>query len=502
MARHETTLRTGGALALILLAPVIAGIGLATLTTCSDFTMGVWPDGMAYIESARWFAAGQGVSLGEYYSLRPLLHWPPGYPVVLAAGTMLGATAERAAEILHPICLVLTLLLLGILVLRSSRSLIAAVVVQWIAALSWPLFYVHVYVLSDALFLPVALGAVWLVLEWHKRGSIVCLGGAAILMALSVLIRFAGLGIILGLGVYVVWQSRRRIRDALILAIPPITAVVAWSVVQSPHGHFAVGGRSAGISLPMLDLLKSGLCALGTFFLPTPEAVQQMLLAVPAIVLLAVGVRCRRTRLFGVVGTGYLVFILLSLSTAEPEMAVDQRTLLPVLPMLLGIVGVGIALAVRCFTRARRVRPIALCALVILVGGYAGWNAVDLRTNLVYLISQDAGLEGRQYRNSAVLARLQTFPPDALVVCGNPILLHFLTGRVSLAAPRALDTEDLQLQLLIDVVECEPGLYVDARMLTAHGTLRAHSMSWYFDLKLLYRESDGDIYSIAHKKST
>ena len=205
-----------------------------------------------YLPVAESILAGNGISLrGDLAT-----HFPPGYPVLLAAG--LGAarlvklSPEGAACVLNVMsvaCSSALLFLLGRELLGAATAVAAAVL--WIVhpAVLW-LAYQPV---SDAPFLPfLFLGLVAFVRGW-KRCSHLWMGVAGVTLCMAAQIRAAGLFLVPCLAVFVLtcrrggWLRRIALCGALLLAA--VLTALPWELaVYRRTGQvvlLATGGPAA-----------------------------------------------------------------------------------------------------------------------------------------------------------------------------------------------------------------------------------------------------------------
>lgn len=483
---------------LLAIIPVILANGLLGVTSEKGYSLAVMSDSISYIESARWFAAGQGVSLGEPESLKPMTHFPPLYPIALGAGTMLGQTAERTAAITHPICLALTLFFLGCLVFRLGGSVAVGVAAQWFGALSWDLLRLPLYVFSEPLFLTLAFGAICLLVEHSRRASLPYLVCAAVLLGLASMTRFAGLGIACGAAAYFAWHSRHRVRDAVIVLLGGIGPFMVWTISQRSDGMHGID-RKIGITLPAMTNIDTGLRTLGEYIVPRvwPD-IRVYLLTLILLGILAVGVRWPRTRILAAIGLGYLGFVLFSLVFVDPGIPLDPRILIPIFPITIVITAVPIAIALRCVQDFRNLAFVA-CILLVLSVDYTDYRRSQIATALPHDVRQGVGYERSLLRRSAILSRLAEQPVDALILFGNPVALHYLTGRTSIRVPvNAGGPDDPQVMRLADRLKGHSAIFLDHRKLLKNpSSADAREMGNWFQLTLIAEERDGRIYRVS-----
>ncbi len=102
---------------------LIGAAGTALLWYCTRWGAGLIDDAFIYITSAQNLAAGRGLvwPWGEG-QLLPLTHYPPMFPLSLAAFELLGVNAVFAARLLNAAAFGGSLVLAGVLARRATRS--------------------------------------------------------------------------------------------------------------------------------------------------------------------------------------------------------------------------------------------------------------------------------------------------------------------------------------------------------------------------------------------
>ena len=136
---------------IFLAALAVVGSLLVWLAT-SSYGPGLSTDGARYLSTAESIAAGRGIT--DYLGL-PLVNWPPLYPFILAAvSLMTGLDVLIAAQIVNILAFGAIIYLGGLLFERSlPGNWTFAVVASLVLATSLPLVEVSANVASDSMFL-------------------------------------------------------------------------------------------------------------------------------------------------------------------------------------------------------------------------------------------------------------------------------------------------------------------------------------------------------------
>jgi hypothetical protein len=136
-------------------------------------------------------------------------------------------------------------------------------------------------------------------------------------------------------------------------------------------------------------------------------------------------------RVLGLFVVVYLAFFALAFLATDPTPDVDSRTLLPLLPALLGLV-VGLALLRPGSWRASTALPVGWTAL--LLAALAGY-AVISQDIVLGLHRTGLGYTSREWRASPTVQALRAIPPQRILVSNEPAAVLLLTGRMPYSIP-------------------------------------------------------------------
>jgi len=163
----------------------IALAACAALVLASTWAIGLSPDSVNYLRGAERLARGEGLFSQN-------VHWPPGYPALLAVGPLVGADALVWARGLHVGLFAANVLLMAVaLAAGSPRARLVALL--GLGFFACGTLSVHVMAWSEIPFVALQLAAaLTLVRSLTEGGRPLWLWTSAALGALSVLMRFAG----------------------------------------------------------------------------------------------------------------------------------------------------------------------------------------------------------------------------------------------------------------------------------------------------------------------
>lgn len=291
------------------LAPAVAAlVVLAVSIACiTPDPIGVfWDDGV-YLLTAKALAAGEGYRYSYLPGTPPAIHYPPVFPLLLAA--LLKITPAFPANVailklLNPLCLAVGVF--GAVRLGgrlSGAGNVPTAIAVGVCAIIAPVLVLTNVLFSESLFFAVLVVALWLsddaiVLGGARRAAL-----AGLAITLLALVRTVG-GILLPSALLMLaW--RRRWRDAAVLGLCAVAALAPWQLwvwraargfpdelrgFYGPYLEWVIGGYRRDPALAAEVLTKNAADLWRTFgviFAPRfPHGVQ---LAVPALVVAAFG---------------------------------------------------------------------------------------------------------------------------------------------------------------------------------------------------------------------
>ena len=423
----------------LVMALAIAGVALVLFQT-SGLGPGVTTDSVAYLSSAdSFYSSGRLVM----FDGTPLVRWPPGYPVALAAVRVAGVDALGAARLVNAVCFGVVIAFTGVWLLRRTASPALGVLAAVALFVSIPLLNVATLALSEIMF------AVFVILyvaaldraDRSERTIDAALAGG--LVALATVTRYAGLGLALG-GAMVLW-GLRPIRSSLarvgVFSVATLAPVLPWFARNE-----ALGGTTRGGFLDQ-PLTTSGeavaltIDAVATTLLPPalPREARIALVVVAVAVLIALlGGALRRAEgrqrslartaaLVGVVLLGYVVFVYVCSLFGMSE--ISQRMFAPMYPALVAVIILGFHAAVDV-GRPRSQLVLRAAAVGIAVGLvlYPAWYAWNM-TRYSRSVGGGGGYNTRAWRSSELVKAVASLGPEATVVSNAPGAVYLWSGR-------------------------------------------------------------------------
>jgi 4-amino-4-deoxy-L-arabinose transferase-like glycosyltransferase len=411
-----------------LFAIALAG-AFALLAATSSFGVGVSAESETYIAAARNFAAGRGLTVpsaaGE---LVPLTQHAPLYAWMLGVGARLGGDPVDVARWMAAVCFGGLALAAGVGIRILSKRTWLSPTVSALAVGSVVVLNVHLTALSESLFLLTTVGALLLLTRYFQTGEARQLAAAAILCALALLTRYAGIAAV-ATGVAAILRydrPRRRWPAAGVFAVVSCAPFIVWSAYATlrtgnpVHREFAVHLVSFGDALAAMQ-------AVSTWILPgvIPPLVR---LPVLAAVLVWFGMVLRRAhcgrpcRVFLAFMGAYTLLIWAAKSFFDSAIPMDDRILSPL--YVPALVAGALALDNAASIYGRRLAIAAPAVVLVLAVG--GSNLVREGPCLVAMKRKGREYTGAAWHASQLAGWLQSVDPGVPVYSNVDSAIRFL----------------------------------------------------------------------------
>jgi hypothetical protein len=447
----------------------------------------------------------------------PSTHFPPGYPLTLAATSVVTGASRHAARLVDIALIAANVILLGVLTARMTqyRSAVVAVLPAALCVLvgdtrihaidddGW--FLSHIGAASEPLFMAIVTGSLILIGAALSQPRVrTRLMQAAGLGAAALFTRYSGVAVLATGVVALVWFGRRRRDAAIFAAIVAAPTLLFLLVERIAHGEGArplTYHRITGVDeilawlgrylfpLSMTSWLRSGAALLIVVFVVaalvwSPRRVRESWSDDNHGLVLA-----RVCGIFIVCFTGVL---LLTGMMFDRQARITPRLLAPVRGIFLAVV---VALAYRWLTpylRARRAQALLAVAAVLLI--WSGWSV------------QQHWFDVRGARNDdAVDLAVAALPRDALVLSQDPARTYMSDGRSTYYLPdrtmylsgapnRRFERDVLAWAAMLNA----RGGYVEIeRGFLPSSVIGIDELRRYVNLQLIAASSDRQLYEVA-----
>ncbi|MEY2423659.1 MAG: hypothetical protein QOI95_3726 [Acidimicrobiaceae bacterium] len=496
---------------------MFAVIGIAAAILCLVVTrhrVGFDTDSGVYLGTAQNIIDGRGVTspvqaftsesgpreAASFHGAVPLTHYPPLYPLSLAAVARIGVDVELAARLIGALLLGLNLVLLALLARTVLPGLVGPCAVMLLALVgpvsgvdvglphSW--LYQHGFAMSESMFIAFSLGTL-VALERYvvtKQARLCWIAGA--LAGFATATRYVGIALVVtGLITVLAFGSGRRLSRAVTFGALGVMPIAVWTLIS----RLVLGGR-APRTFHLSNPHAAGIFGLfeGWLGLTSLAPLARHVVLAGVIVLVAVVVIGERRPLLRVLAIYPLLYGLAVIATRmflDASTSMDDRVFSPLQgPFYVLLLG---ALATRKAT-ATRALTFAVPIVLVVVALPAAWRVVDHG-----ILSAPPAEE--------TFAATNDLPPDAIIATNVPTRLWEVNGRWSINVPvRTIAVSgkvnghfDAQLQELVDVVTEQHGYIVllgsPKAGLAALLFATEHDFERFGSLRVARRTNDGVI---------
>lgn len=384
------------------------------------------PDSAQYLSAAESLARGDGFRI---WNGAELTSFPPGYPLIIRVGMLLGVTAETSARMIGVVAVAAVVFATGhlasIVTGRRINSLVSLV-----TALVPYVLYISTWIYAESIF------AACILLAAIALTKVVQSGGRStpwmVVMVIgtwmSCALRYAGYAVIAACCLALLWMPaplKRRLRSATSYGVWAIVApvvIVGHNVWRSDGpGRPRIGPRDDFWS-NVVDSVR----AIGRWTGPRPSWLSTvgdgslgMVILILGSLIVALAISSMRSRiesrvimaLITVAGV-FLVFIWMSARLVW--VSVDQRVLYPMLPILLSIVASAIVLLLS--GRSRSWIGAMIVAYVV--------TTVLLRPQLLQAVrfahEYPQGYGRPEWTQSKIVDTIRALPTEQVVYSNHP----------------------------------------------------------------------------------
>lgn len=428
---------------------------LTVLYAVPHGTGGVW-DSVAYIGTARNLASGSGFFVPAFLPPWPFTHWPPLYPMMLAAPANFGIDPTMSAKWIDGFFLSCSIFLTGFIAWAYCGRSYALGFLSALAIASSPqMIEIHSQVLSEAPFISMVLASVALLMSYTGSGKTKHLIGLAIALSAASLTRYAGIFFLSAACIIIVlnWQSVKRngipfgrVGLALSIVLLPLgfwivhnilnagnvvgTRKFVFHLLGSQHikdlfGNFSLwfAPRAVAPSLRGLLLFVFLAAIAAAAFATLPRPLRRGKTAPPRAALLA-----EVCLVFDFV---YLVFLSLTICFLDASTPFDTRLLLPMFPITVLLLASCLAAAGQKYGRQSFMyrTVIAVGSLIVI------FNSVRSVAQARNIRENGVGFQTAQWQDDEVIGFVRDLPNSTVLYADNPLLVYFATGRASRLLP-------------------------------------------------------------------
>ena len=399
----------------------VLGLTAALLAawSCSRWGIGISFDSAHYVGAARSLAAGKGFR----FNGAPFSHWPPLYPVLLAAAGITGLAPAEAARAFAILLYAGNTVLIAVGAYRlAARSAPAGIAAGALFLSSPEMLHIHTMAWSEPPFLLLALVTLLLLPKRDARSERWALA-VAVCVAAAALTRFVGLAL-LPPCLLCLWGSpwqdlRKRAALAIGFTVAAAGSLGLWLLYERAAGHGAADRALVFHAPPMAALILPAAAIFAAVMaarqLRSEERGPQFLadLWLPAFL------------------ASYCTLVFVSMCFLDALTPLDARILSPVL--IFG--GLYLCAVIRPLfaTRSRLLWRRAVLGVAA--------AAACVRSGAVVQLAKQGyddgyGYSGRAWAGSPTLAWIDRLPSDTVLISNSPELIAYRTPRIARPLPR------------------------------------------------------------------
>jgi hypothetical protein len=449
---------------------------------------GVSPDSTVYIGTAKSLLAGKGFYSGG----AAMTHFPPVYPLLLAAAGTVFNNLTQASRVLDALFFgANAMLIASSIYIYTGHSPIASMcAVLWFLT-SVAMLDIHSMAWSEPPFLGFSLAALLLVSRHIESPRFGLLVPASIFLGLAMTTRYLGVTLLppMLIGVLCLGDRsiRSRLRDSFVVCAIGCAPLAFWLLRNVTVAQTATS-RKVALHPVTVSHIESLLLTMHDLFVPIPYLFRMKVFELGLVSALFIAVfsvwnRVRGWREHDVAAVSqilnilfcitYVTFLLVSVSLFDAATPLDTRMLSPVFAVLL------LAIISLCWNAAKTARrPLVWYGCLIF------WF-LSVTTNVIHAIPLATQIhgEGRGYTSSMwtesdTVRYIRSLPFHETMYSNGPDSIQFLTGKEAVWIPRRVDSATL-----IPNHQFEKEMKTMCGALTQQGAvlvyLRNFSFRWY-----------------------
>lgn len=497
--------RDGRPVAVVTSALSLCGVLAVLLATAHG--IGTSVDSIAYLQGAR--ALGEGV--GE----PALVQHAPLYSILLAAGASLGVDPMEGARWLNALTFGANIFLVGFLIQQSvSHAPWLGVLGSLLMLVLTPMLVVHITALSEPVFLTGILVAFWLLSRYLDQPTSGRLIGAAAVMSLVLLARYAGAAAVLtgALGILAMAPTpwRQRLSAGALFTAVAILPMAAWMVRNTLVANSTTGRELAFHPIGRGHVWQALYTVSGWLLIPpsAPNSIRFVVWLGLAGLAMVVVVRAIRAatpvpplvRLLALFIVTYGAFLIASISFLDANTPLDDRILLPVLAVSLVLGAYALDTVWPSLGRAPLLAAGVVSVVVLLAAGH-GLKAAEVAARGY---EQGWGFTSVTWRQSPTLARVAEIDPDVPVYSNAPEIVYLHARRAARNLPRTrflMNQQPNQAYLtemtaVADAVRATCGVVVYLRNLSQQSMPGESEAGARLSLDILSEDDDGVIWGV------
>jgi 4-amino-4-deoxy-L-arabinose transferase-like glycosyltransferase len=447
LAKERLTSSFGGNKLPLFLLFLLSIFGVMIILYSTVWGAGLLDDAFIYITAAKNLAIGNGlVWPWGNEEFRPLVYFPPMFPVALAAFELLGLDAVLAARILNSLAFGGNLFFTGLLARKATKSWGFSLFAALIFLGSDILIEIHAWAMSEPLYVLFVLSSLYLLVIYKERRQWGWLTFSAILAGLAFLTRYVGLSILLAGITVLIFDSRiswrRRLGNAFAFGGIGAIPMMMW-LVRNLLVINSVTDRTPGLYFVTLNQVRKAINTLLVWFIPGRFVHTREFWWAAVILFVIIGYfwlsrrylilpsadrdnrPSHNTRLLLALQAIYHILVVwISKSFFTPIIPLNNRIFSPILPSLIILI---VALMADLWRSKRIVIRFAVVALSVIFVSFYFYRA---NTLVPRLHNVGLGLARKGWHKSLTIQAIRKLPPVP-IYSNSPAAIYMWAGRMS-----------------------------------------------------------------------
>jgi len=477
--------------------------------------IGFLGDAVPYMLTARSLTQGNG-----FYILdKPMTHWAPAYPLMLAIWSILGPSLRLAARSLHTLIFGINAVLFAVTIFISTRRNYAAMVTGALFFISSSsILFIHSVAWSESPFLLFALLSYFLFLSFFLNEKFIFLICSALVMGFAIATRYVGFALLPPVVFILFFMLKRsflfKIKSILVTGITALIPISVWTIRNQ-----LLVGSSADRSIvfhprSIVSLSKSFITVFHNFILPDTGSnylnAAEIFTIVLILFLIALSLFKNRTAIkadnpasFYIITLGmlftisYIAILIVSIYFLDAAVPVDNRLLFPVLVFLSITVFSMVSEFARDMKKSSIFQLFGVCVILL------------IRLNAPYTIlqakemhSSGIGYNSLEWQKSELMTFLKSENPTSKIYSDGYYLIPLLTKIKADTLPKKfsnntlLENPDFDIEILEMCQEIREGnavvIYVD--IISKQNLLSESGLLTRCELPVMHNFRDGTIY--------
>lgn len=433
------------------LAVTLVGIYLIWVNT--PFGVHTGHDSLFYLSAAKNFGSGRGYFwTGSGGELKPLTHFPPFYPLILAGVSQIGFPINLSARLIASFLFGLNVALIGLVLYTFTKQIFISVLGASFVMVSPIVVDVHLKAMSEPLFFFTSIASfVTLALYInHPRRSVFML--TVLFSALAYLSRYSGIAVLAAIFLSLLTLGMRsfkvKVRDAFVFMGLASLPMLLW-MVRNMLLTGSTTNRGLNIHLINADTARQFLDVIFYWFSPKLyshwlEVALIFFLFVFFAALAWKEIRhhceadCRAPYLaiilliFSVV---YVVFLMVSLSFFDASTRISNRILSPLFLAFVFIVMLTISYS------ARRMWKFIFPAvfLILLFIGPLPYMLQQTDQMLTTIQRAGSGFSSHAWMSSPLIQWIRDSDTESVIITNQAMAVNFITENPAYQIPERFD---------------------------------------------------------------